>query len=90
MPPADVRPASGLERRAHHSPTIPEAFTKSPVSLAEFLHSHDEDLHAEWVDGDVIAMSPASQRHQDLANYLTTCVRLFTEAHRLGKALQAA
>ena len=70
-------------------PTSPQPITTSPVSLEQFLHSHDEDLHAEWVDGEVIVKSPASQKHQDLADFLTTCVRLFTEAHRLGKAISA-
>jgi Uma2 family endonuclease len=55
-----------------------------PVSFEEFLAWCDEDTHAEWVDGAIIMMSPASDHHQDLSDFLITVIRLYNEAHQLG------
>ena len=41
------------------------------MSYEAFLEGADEDTAAEWVDGKVILMSPPSDRHQDLADFLT-------------------
>jgi len=55
---------------------IQKAETKSPLlrpdkmTYEEFLAWADEDTHAEWIDGEVIFLSPASNRHQDLAEFL--------------------
>ncbi len=50
----------------------------------EFVAWCDEDTRAEWVDGEVIMMSPASFRHNDLTGWLTGLLRLFIEHHGLG------
>jgi Uma2 family endonuclease len=55
-----------------------------PVTFEEFLAWCDEDTHAEWVDGEIIMRSPASDQHQDLSDFLITAMRLFNEAHQLG------
>lgn len=57
---------------------------KGKLTYEEFLAWLDEDTWAEWVDGEVVMVSPASDRHQDLASFLTTVLRIFTEAHHLG------
>lgn len=54
------------------------------VSFEEYLAWLDEDTLAEWVDGVVTMMSPASDRHQDLSNFLVSLLRLYLEAHQLG------
>ncbi len=54
------------------------------MSFEEFLVWADEDTRAEWVDGEVLLMSPASDRHQDLLGLLVACVRAFAEAHQAG------
>jgi Uma2 family endonuclease len=41
---------------------------KTKLSYEEFLKLYDEDTRAEWVDGEVILLSPASNRHQDLVS----------------------
>ncbi|MEP7187736.1 MAG: Uma2 family endonuclease [Roseiflexaceae bacterium] len=56
----------------------------SPVSFEEFLAWCDEDTHAEWVDGAIIMMSPASDQHQDLVEFLITILRLFNESQQAG------
>ncbi len=55
----------------------------------EFLAWCDEDVRAEWVDGEVVVLSPASRRHQDLADFLTAVLRTYVEAKGLGVVLSA-
>jgi Uma2 family endonuclease len=55
-----------------------------PVTFEEFMDWCDEDTHAEWVDGEIIMMSPASDHHQDLSGFLITVMRFYTEAQQLG------
>lgn len=60
------------------------------MSYEAFLEWADEDTLAEWVDGRVILMSPPSDRHQDLSDFLTALLRHFVEAYDLGKVRSAA
>ena len=59
------------------------------MTYEEFLDWLDEDVRAEWVDGEVIIMSPASLRHQDLLDFLTALLRHFVEAYQAGVVLSA-
>jgi Uma2 family endonuclease len=59
------------------------------MSLDEFLASSDEQRREEWVEGEVIPMSPASLEHQDLGMLLKVVLRLYAEHHGLGKVLDA-
>ena len=54
------------------------------MSYEEFLDWADEDTLAEWVNGEVIMTSPASNKHQDIAGFLSSVLRPFVEIHRLG------
>ena len=54
------------------------------LTYEEFLDWLDGDTRAEWVDGQVIMPSPASDRHQDLAGFLESVLRAYVEAHELG------
>ena len=54
------------------------------MSYEEFLEWCDEDTWAEWVNGEVIMLSPASNRHQDLSDFLAFIMRAFSETHNLG------
>jgi Uma2 family endonuclease len=67
---------------------MPEVEEKNPsigrVPFEEFLRGIDEDIRAEWVEGEVIVMVPASDRHQDLVRFLLTLLNLYTEGHDLG------
>ena len=42
------------------------------MTYEEFLAWADEDTHAEWVDGEVILMSPVAKVHQLLAQFLAS------------------
>jgi Uma2 family endonuclease len=55
-----------------------------PVTFEEFLAWCDEDTHAEWVDGEIVMMSPASDQHQDLSDFLVAVMRLYNEANHIG------
>ena len=58
------------------------------MTYEEFLVWAD-GTHAEWVDGEVIVMSPPSERHQNLVGFLTSLLRHFAEAKQLGVILSA-
>ena len=49
------------------------------MTYEEFLDWADEDTYAEWVDGKVQMMSPASRKHQKLALYLGSLLSEFEE-----------
>lgn len=46
-----------------------------PLTYDEFLAWCDEDTLAEWVRGEVQMSSPASLRHQDVADFLLVILR---------------
>ncbi len=51
----------------------------------QFLAWCDEDVRAEWVDGEVIVMSPANSDHIDLNLWLGAVLRGLVEHHDLGR-----
>lgn len=53
------------------------------VSLEAFLADY-EGVRAEWVDGKVVEMSPASDRHQDILEMLAAALRTYVERTRAG------
>lgn len=57
---------------------------REPVSYEEFLEWADEDIRAEWVEWEVIVMSPASDHHHDLVRFLTATLSLLVESRDLG------
>src|SRR5262245_7864031 len=59
------------------------------ISFEEFLAWCDEDTLAEWVDGEVIMTSPASNEHQDISDFLVAVLRPFSEARLLGQLRSA-
>jgi Uma2 family endonuclease len=61
----------------------------SYITYEDFLASHDEDNSAEWIDGTVIPMSPASALHQDLLGFLSSILRNYVEEKDLGKVFIA-
>jgi len=54
------------------------------MSYEKFLEWVDEDILAEWVDGEVVMTSPASNRHQDISGFLESVLRSFVETRQLG------
>ncbi len=66
-----------------------KARPKEKISYEDFLAWCDEDTWAEWVDGEVIMVSPASRRHQDIVRFLVNLLSLHVESHDLGTILIA-
>lgn len=53
------------------------------ITYEEFLKRYS-DVHAEWVDGEVITLMTASNKHQDLVDWLIAILRMFVETYSLG------
>lgn len=58
------------------------------MTYKEFL-DWAEDSHAEWVNGSVIYMSPASLKHQMIVDFLNRVISFFVEKHQLGIILSS-
>jgi Uma2 family endonuclease len=54
------------------------------ISYKEFLDWDGENQHVEWVDGEVIAMAPIGDIHQDLGRWLIALLAFFVDARKLG------
>ncbi len=59
------------------------------MTYEEFLDWADEDTYAEWVDGKVERMSPASVQHQKVSGFLASLLRLYAEDNGAGQVLAA-
>lgn len=53
------------------------------ISFQEFLERCEES-HSEWVDGQVVAMSPVDAEHDELTTFLIQLIGLFVQAKGLG------
>lgn len=62
---------------------------KVKISYEEFLQQLDEDTLAEWVDGEVVVLSPARLEHQLIADFLTAVITAFVQQHGLGQVISA-
>jgi Uma2 family endonuclease len=68
---------------------VSRAQAPGKLTYQEFLQWCDEDTWAEWVDGDVVMVSPASSRHQDLVRFLVAVLSTVAETHDAGVVLPA-
>ncbi|MGH9427481.1 MAG: Uma2 family endonuclease [Terriglobia bacterium] len=59
--------------------------TFSKMTYAEFLRTVPDDVHAEWVDGEVVPMTPVSRDHNELSVFLLALLQHYVEAQNLGK-----
>jgi Uma2 family endonuclease len=51
------------------------ALVPDRITFEEYLSSYD-GVRAEWVDGTVVEMSPTSDRHADISDFLITLLRV--------------
>ena len=58
-------------------------FQTLKMSFEDFL-KYDEHMCAEWVNGEVFPMSPASDRHQNVNGFLESILRIYVESKNLG------
>lgn len=59
------------------------------ISYERFLEQLEEDTLAEWVDGEVVYLSPAGIEHQDIASFLNALLRAFVQRHGMGRVIPA-
>ncbi|MDK2816305.1 MAG: hypothetical protein PWR22_934 [Moorella sp. (in: firmicutes)] len=59
------------------------------MTFEEFLAWCDEDTWAEWVDGEVVALTPAARKHQDVKGFLYSVIREFLYYKKTGRILDA-
>ena len=53
------------------------------ISFEDFLEAYD-GVRAEWVDGKVVEMSPTSDRHADISDFLITLLRVLVASTNAG------
>jgi Uma2 family endonuclease len=74
----------------HQPPTAPATEgQRLRMSYEEFLAWSDEDVHAEWVDGEVIIQMPPKEPHQRVVAFLISLMTLFIQLYNLGRLLPA-
>lgn len=67
----------------HSQTPLREEAYRLRMSYEQFLQWANEDVHAEWVDGEVIVFMPPNSRHQGLVGFLTTLFISSENLHRL-------
>jgi Uma2 family endonuclease len=67
---------------------LPSSSTKQSfpkMTYEQFLRTVPDDVHAEWVDGEVVPMTPVSRDHNELSVFLLALLRHYIEDQNLGK-----
>jgi Uma2 family endonuclease len=59
------------------------------MSYEEYLAWAGEDVHAEWVNGEVIVQMPPKPRHQQVVAFLLQLMGLFIQLFQSGRLLPA-
>ncbi len=59
--------------------------TLTTLTYAEFLEALTDTPHVEWADGQIIPMSPITNRHTKLGLFLLMLLEHWAEAHSLGE-----
>jgi Uma2 family endonuclease len=63
---------------------VAEVVLPQRMTEEEFVAWCDEDTRAEWVDGEVVMMSPMSDPHSDVVIWLGSVLEIFVEERGLG------
>jgi len=68
---------------------FPDVSMPAPPRMTEeeFTAWCDEDTRAEWVDGEIIMMSPVNTEHARVVRFLLSVLETFVEQHQLGEVL---
>jgi Uma2 family endonuclease len=70
-----------------HTVDVPYTLRLYGVTEEQFDEMVDEDTRAELIDGVMIVHSPASPRHDDIAGFLRSLMRIYATSRRLGRVL---
>lgn len=71
-----------LAKDPNASPPTPRRMTEE-----EFVAWCDEDTKAEWVNGEVIVMTPANTKHVRVSNFLLVLLWTYARRKRLGEVM---
>ena len=55
------------------------------MTYEQFLRTVPDDIHAEWVEGEMVPMTPVSRDHNELSAFFLALLRHYVEAQDLGK-----
>jgi Uma2 family endonuclease len=67
--------------------SLPAVQFPTRISFEDFLATIDEDTHVEWVDGQVVPMSPVSERHDEIAGFIYAILRGYLRRKKIrGRA----
>jgi Uma2 family endonuclease len=75
------------EHQPSTAPTTQEQRLR--MTYEEYLAWADEDVHAEWVNGEVIVQMPPKEPHQRVVAFLMQLMGLFIQLFQLGRLLPA-
>jgi Uma2 family endonuclease len=84
----EVKAMSEVREAASHYQTT-KPLPAGRITFEEFLAWCDEDTRAEWVDGEVIILTPAASKHQKITMLLSSLLREFALLKNLGEILTA-
>lgn len=68
--------------------TLAPALATERISFEDFLNAY-AGMHAEWVDGTVITMSPGNTPRSRLTRFLGAVIQVWAEEHELGEVFIA-
>ena len=76
---------------SEHQPSTGSMTQGQPLRMSyeEYLAWADEDVHAEWVNGEVIVQLPPKEPHQRVVAFLMSLMGLFIQLFQLGRLLPA-
>ncbi|MCC7368471.1 MAG: Uma2 family endonuclease [Chloroflexi bacterium] len=81
-----VRGRGGLSVAIHSNERrSPSRYEPPLMSFEDFHDWLDEDRRAEWVDGEIVEMSPSNLGHQDILTFLTLWLGTYIDRFRLGR-----
>ena len=64
--------------------SLPALQYPNGISYEDFLATVDEGTHAEWVDGEVVPVTPPSKEHLRITAFLLAALRGYVNRKRLG------
>jgi Uma2 family endonuclease len=74
-----------MTQRVYNAPRSESLRTTRGISYEEFLDSPADNQRLEWVNGEVVVMSPISEDHSRVNGFLYRVISEFVEMHSAGE-----
>ena len=78
-----------MEAIRNSTTAVQEEAYRLRMSYEQYLRWADEDVHAEWVDGEVIVFMPPKTRHQEIVSFLNSLLNFYARFFQLGSVFTA-